>query len=41
MGFGLYVTWRRRSILLGIASVLTVFSWFILLMIGLALFGIN
>lgn len=38
--FGLYVAWTKRSILLGIASILTIFSWLIILVVGLALFGI-
>ena len=38
--FGLYVAWTKRSVFLGIASILTIFSWLIILVVGLALFGI-
>ncbi|MDO4631330.1 MAG: hypothetical protein Q4A82_03480 [Corynebacterium sp.] len=37
---GLFVAWHRRSIVLAVASVLTLFAWFIVLLIGLSLFGI-
>ena len=40
VAFGLYVAWTKRSIFLGIASILTIFSWLIILVVGLALFGI-
>ena len=35
--FGLYVAWTKRSVFLGIASILTIL---IILVVGLALFGI-
>ena len=38
--FGFYVAWTKRSVFLGIASILTIFSWLIILVVGLALFGI-
>ena len=38
--FGLYVAWTKRSVFLGIASILTIFSLLIILVVGLALFGI-
>lgn len=37
--FGLYFTWRQRSVLLGMATALTPFAWIIMILIGSTLFG--
>ena len=40
VAFGLYVAWTKRNVILAIASILTMFSWLIILVVGLILFGI-